>query len=186
MTLAETASIFTQAIVTDAALAQAKSVDEELAILETDLIDASQVIVDIYSRYIFESEVFQRREQSELSADDFCEIMTRAQKETYAEALDPEHLHPYMWTWKSHYYIPSLSFYNFPYAFGLLFGLGLYAIYQQRGSDFLDEYDALLSSTGEGTAADLAARFDINLKEPAFWEGSLKVIEGRIDRYVAL
>ncbi|NIN67281.1 MAG: M3 family oligoendopeptidase [Anaerolineae bacterium] len=186
MTLAETASIFTQAIVTDAALAQAQSVDEELAILETDLIDGSQVIVDIYSRYLFENEVFQRREQSELSADDFCESMSRAQKETYAEALDPEHLHPYMWTWKPHYYIPSLSFYNFPYAFGLLFGLGLYAIYQQRGSDFLDEYDALLSSTGEGTAADLAARFDINLKEPAFWEGSLKVIEGRIDRYVAL
>lgn len=186
MTLAETASIFTQAIVTDAALAQATTADEELAILETDLIDASQVIVDIYSRYLFESDVFERREQAELSADDFCEILTRAQQETYGEALDPEYLHQYMWTWKPHYYIPSLSFYNFPYAFGLLFGLGLYAIYQERGSDFLDDYDALLSSTGEGTAADLAGRFSINLKEPAFWEGSLKVIEGRIDRYVAL
>jgi oligoendopeptidase F len=186
MTLAETASIFTQTIVTDAALAEAASADEELAILETFLIDAGQVIVDIYSRYLFESEVFERRAQAELSADDFCEIMTRAQKGTYAEALDPEHLHPYIWTWKIHYYIPSLSFYNFPYAFGLLFGLGLYAIYQERGKDFLEDYDALLRSTGEGTAADLAARFDIDIKEPAFWEGSLKVIERRIDRYVAL
>lgn len=186
MTLAETASIFTQTIVTDAALAEAASADEELAILETFLIDAGQVIVDIYSRYLFESEVFERRAQAELSADDFCEIMTRAQKGTYAEALEPEYLHRYTWTWKIHYYIPSLSFYNFPYAFGLLFGLGLYAIYQQQGNHFLEDYDALLRSTGEGTAADLAARFDIDIKEPAFWEGSLKVIERRIDRYVAL
>jgi pepF/M3 family oligoendopeptidase len=186
MTLAETASIMCETIVTDAALAQAADPDEELGILETFLLSASQVIVDIYSRYLFETEVFQRREEAELSADDFCEMMSRAQKETYAEALDPQELHPYMWTWKPHYYIPSLSFYNFPYAFGLLFGLGLYAIYQERGADFVEDYDALLRSTGEGTAAELAARFDIDLKAPAFWEGSLKVIEERIDRYVAL
>jgi oligoendopeptidase F len=186
MTLAETASIMNETIVTDAALAQAVDAEEQLAILDTFLISASQVIVDIYSRYLFETEVFERRAEAELSADDFCEIMTNAQKETYADALEPEYLHPYMWTWKPHYYIPSLSFYNFPYAFGLLFGLGLYAIYQERGQDFLSDYDALLRSTGEGTAADLAARFDIGLKEPAFWEGSLRVIEGRIDRYVAL
>jgi oligoendopeptidase F len=91
-----------------------------------------------------------------------------------------------MWAWKPHYYNPSLSYYNFPYAFGLLFGLGLYAVYQQRGADFLPEYDALLSSTGEATAADLAARFDIDLRQPAFWEGSISVIETRIERYLAL
>ena len=186
MTLAETASIMSETIVTDAALAQAENVEEELAILETFLLNSSQVIVDIYARYLFESEVFERREKAELSADDFCEIMGRTQKETYAEALDHEHLHPYMWTWKPHYYIPSLSFYNFPYAFGLLFGLGLYAIYQKPGSDLLPDYEALLRSAGEGTAAELAARFGIDLKSPSFWEGSMKVIEERIDRYVAL
>ncbi len=186
MTLAETTSIMSETIVTDAALAQAESAEEELAILETFLLNASQVIVDIYSRYLFESKVFERREKAELSADDFCEIMGRAQKETYADALDPGQLHPYMWTWKPHYYIPSLSFYNFPYAFGLLFGLGLYAIYQERGSDFLPDYDSLLRSTGEGTAAELAARFDIDLKQPAFWQGSMEVIRARIDRYVTL
>jgi len=186
MTMAETASIMSETIVTDAALNQAQDADEELAILEAFLLNSSQVIVDIYSRYLFESEVFERREKAELSADDFCEIMSRTQKETYAEALDPEQLHPYMWTWKPHYYIPSLSFYNFPYAFGLLFGLGLYAIYQRQGSGFLPDYEALLRSTGEGTAAELAARFGIDLKSPAFWEGSMKVIEDRVDRYTAL
>ena len=186
MTLAETASIMCETVVSDAALAQAEDPEEELAILEIFLLSASQVIVDIYSRYLFETEVFQRREDAELSADDFCEMMTRAQKETYGPALDEDSLHPYMWTWKPHYYIPELSFYNFPYAFGLLFGLGLYAIYQERGSEFLEDYDALLRSTGEGMAADLAGRFGIDLKDRAFWEGSMKVIEERIDRYVAL
>ena len=81
---------------------------------------------------------------------------------------------------------PSLSFYNFPYAFGLLFGLGLYAVYQERGDAFLPEYDELLRSTGEGTAADLAARFGIDIRQRAFWEGSLQVIGQRIDRYAAL
>ena len=186
MTMAETASIMSETVVTDAALAEAANADEQLAILETILVNASQVIVDIYSRYLFETEVFERRADAELSADDFCEIMLRCQKETYGDALDHNYLHKYMWAWKPHYYIPGLSFYNFPYAFGLLFGLGLYAIYQERGKDFLPEYDTLLRSTGEGKAADLAARFDIAVRETAFWEGSLKVIEKRIDRYLTL
>jgi len=186
MTLAETASIFNQTIVTDALLAQATDPSEELAILEGFLSDAAQVIVDIYSRYLFEKEVFERRADAELSADDFCEIMLRAQVETYANGLDPQHLHPYMWAWKPHYYRTDLSFYNFPYAFGLLFGLGLYAIYQERGDSFLPEYDALLRSTGEGTAADLATRFGLDIRHRAFWEASLKVIEERIEYYRTL
>ncbi len=186
MTMAETASIMCETIVTEAALAQAADVDEELAILETFLIAVAQVIVDIYSRYLFETEVFERRAKSELSADDFCEIMLHCQRETYGDALDHNYLHKYMWAWKPHYYRPGLSFYNFPYAFGLLFGLGLYSIYQERGEEFLMEYDALLSSTGEGKAADLAAGFGIDLRDTAFWEGSLKVVEKRVERYLAL
>jgi len=186
MTLAETASIFNETIVTDAILAQAADPEEELGILETFLIGASQVIVDIYSRYLFEKEIFERRARAELSADDFCDIMLRSQQETYGDGLDPRHLNPYMWAWKPHYYSAGLSFYNFPYAFGLLFGLGLYAVYQERGKAFLPEYDALLRSTGEGTAADLAARFGLDIRQRAFWEGSLKVIEKRIERYLVL
>jgi oligoendopeptidase F len=184
MTLAETASIFCETTVTDAMLTSASSAAEELAILETFLIGATQVIVDITSRYLFEKEVFERRAQAELSADDLCEAMLRAQEATYGDGLDDRHRHPYMWAWKPHYYGPNLSFYNYPYAFGLLFGLGLYAIYQERGEAFLPEYDALLASTGEGTAADLASRFGIDLRQPGFWQSSMGVIEVRIKRYL--
>jgi pepF/M3 family oligoendopeptidase len=186
MTLAETASIFNETLISESALEHAQSMEEELSILETSLVGAAGVIVDIYSRYLFETEVFEKRADAELSADDFCEIMLRCQAETYADGLDERYRHPYMWAWKPHYYSPSLSFYNFPYAFGQLFGLGLFALYQERGEDFIPDYESLLRSTGMGNAADLAARFDIDLRSPAFWKSSMDVIEGRVDRYIEL
>ncbi|MEW5831076.1 MAG: M3 family oligoendopeptidase [Chloroflexota bacterium] len=186
MTLAETASIMCETIVMEAVLAQATDPQEELAILETRLIGDAQVIVDIYSRFLFEKEVHERREKSDLSADDLCDIMERAQAATYGDGLDENYRHKYMWTWKPHYYYPGLAFYNFPYAFGLLFGLGLYAIYQQRGEAFVEDYKNLLASTGEAPAADLAARFGIDIRSRKFWEDSLAVIGRKIDRYCEL
>ena len=183
MTLAETASIMCETIVTSAAIKQVKNPQEELAILETQLIGDAQVIVDIYSRYLFEKEVFERRERSELSAEELCEIMENAQKTAYGDGLDAKYLQKWMWTWKPHYYSAALSFYNYPYAFGLLFATGLYAIYQQRGPAFVADYKNLLAGTGEGTAADLAARFGIDLCKKSFWQDSLKIIEGRVNRY---
>jgi pepF/M3 family oligoendopeptidase len=183
MTLAETASIMCETIVSSAALKEAKSEQDELAILETQLIGDSQVIVDIYSRFLFEKEVFERRAKAELNADELCEIMLDAQKATFGDGLDPKYLQKWMWTWKPHYYYAGLSFYNYPYAFGLLFGTGLYAIYQKRGSAFVKDYMNLLASTGEAKAADLAMRFGIDIRKKAFWEDSLKIIEARVDRY---
>ena len=186
MTLAETASTMCETIVTEAVLAATKDPQEELAVLEAQINGASQVTVDIYSRYLFEKEVFERREQSELSADDFNDIMERAQKETYGDGLDERYLQKFMWTWKPHYYSPGLSFYNYPYAFGLLFATGLYAIYQQRGEAFVEDYKNLLASTGEETAAKLAKRFGIDITKRKVWDDSLAIIGKRVDRYCEL
>jgi pepF/M3 family oligoendopeptidase len=186
MTLAETASIMCETIVNSAALAAAKSPAEELAILENQLINDSQVTVDIYSRFLFEKEVFERREAAELNADELNEIMENSQKQTYGDGLDSRYLQKWMWTWKPHYYSTGLSFYNYPYAFGLLFGTGLYAIYQQRGKSFIADYENLLASTGEAPAADLAARFGIDIRSKSFWQDSLKIIKKRVDRYCQL
>ena len=186
MTLAETASIMCETIVSESLLEKAPSAAAELALLENALVNDSQVIVDIYSRFLFEKEVMERREKSELSADELCEIMGRAQEAAYGEGLDPRFRNPWMWTWKPHYYMTGTDFYNFPYAFGLLFGTGLYALYRARGSAFIPDYESLLASTGEATAADLAARFDIDIRTRAFWDDSLGVIAARVDRYCAL
>lgn len=186
MTLAETASTMCETIVTQAVLSSTQDPQEELAVLEAQIQSAGQVVVDIYSRYLFEKEVFERREQSELSADDFNDIMERAQKATYGDGLDERYLQKFMWTWKPHYYSPSLSFYNYPYAFGLLFATGLYAIYQQRGAEFVEDYKNLLASTGEETAARLAKRFGIDITKRKFWDDSLAIIGKHIDRYCEL
>lgn len=186
MTLAETASTMCETIVAEAARAQAKDPQQELGILESQVQGAAQVVVDIYSRFLFEKEVFERREQAELSAEEFNDIMLRAQKATYGDGLDERYLQKHMWTWKPHYYSPGLSFYNFPYAFGLLFATGLYSIYQERGAAFVQDYKTLLASTGEARAADLARRFDIDIRKPKFWEDSLAIVGKQIDRFIAI
>ncbi|MFC4636946.1 M3 family oligoendopeptidase [Deinococcus hohokamensis] len=184
MTLAETASIFCETIIQNAALAEATG-EEKLYVLETQLLGHAQVVVDIHSRYLFERAVHEKRAQRELTAQEFNDLMTWAQRETYGDALAT--LHPYMWAVKPHYY--SASFYNYPYTFGLLFGLGLYAQYEQARAagtveDFQSRYDDLLSATGLADARTLAARFGIDLHAPEFWEGSLDVIRRQIDEYV--
>jgi oligoendopeptidase F len=183
MTLAETASIFCETIIQNAALERATG-EERLYVLETQLLGHAQVVVDIHSRFLFERAVFEKRAGRDLTPQEFSDLMTWAQGETYGGALATTH--PYMWAVKPHYY--SLGFYNYPYTFGLLFGLGLYAQYQAaraKGEEasFQARYDGLLSSTGLADARTLAARFGIDLHAPEFWEGSLDVIRGQIGAY---
>jgi oligoendopeptidase F len=185
MTLAETASTFCETILRKAAIARGTE-REALAILEGSLQDAAQIVVDITSRFLFEQAVFERRPQRALSADEFSALMLEAQRETYGEGLDQDALHPSMWAAKGHYYSPTAAFYNFPYMFGLLFGLGLYARYQEAPDSFRARYDHLLASTGDADAADLAARFGIDTRSPAFWRSSLDVIRADIEQFAGL
>jgi oligoendopeptidase F len=183
MTLAETASIFCETIVRQAALKNADAA-EELAIIEAALESSTQVVVDISSRFLFEQRVLEKRGERELSGDELCALMLETQRETYGDGLDENALHPYMWAVKGHYY--GATFYNYPYLFGLLFGLGLYAQYQQEPESFRARYDALLADTGTADAATLAARFGINLRAPDFWRASLAIIKQDINRFEAL
>lgn len=183
MTLAETASIFCETIIRHAALKVANP-DEELSILEASLQGQCQVVVDITSRFLFEQSVIEKRQERELSVDELCTLMRNAQLETYGDGLDESTLHPYMWAAKSHYY--GSSFYNYPYMFGLLFGQGLYARYQQDPDNFRADYDELLALTGMENAADLAARFGIDIRTEDFWTASLDLIRKDIDRFEQL
>jgi oligoendopeptidase F len=112
--------------------------------------------------------------------------MERAQKATFGDGLDEQYLQKFMWTWKPHYYSSGRSFYNYPYAFGLLFATGLYAIYQQRGDAFVDDYKNLLASTGEASAAELAKRFGIDITKRKFWDDSIAILSKRVDQYCAI
>ncbi len=185
MPLAETASTFCETIVKKAAIKEADQ-DEAFAILESEIGDCTQVIVDIYSRFLFESEVFERRKESSMTAEELKEIMLKAQKEAYGDGLDENFLHPYMWTWKPHYYYADANFYNFPYAFGLLFAKGLYAEYLKRGKEFTKAYEELLALTGKNMIADVTKVMNIDIHDINFWRNSLKIIEEDINKFLEL
>ena len=186
MPVAETASTFNENIVNNAAYAAAQSDGERLAILESQLMDACQIICDINSRYLFETAVFELRDEEFLPADRLCELMLEAQKKAYGDGLDHSALHPYMWLCKSHYYSGSLSVYNFPDAFGGLFARGLYAKYREEGAAFVPKYKALLHATTVMSAEDAAAIAGIDLTDRRFWESSLASIAKDIDEFLAL
>ena len=181
MTLAETASIFCETLVFESAVEGADA-QTKLFLLDHNLAHALQIVVDIHSRFLFESRVFAGRAARELGENELCDLMTQAQRETYGEELAP--LNPYMWAVKGHYY--GANFYNFPYTFGLLFALGLYAQYKQSPDQFKDKYDDFLSQCGQSDAATLARDFGIDTTTPAFWRASLDVVRGQIAQFEAL
>ena len=179
MTLAETASTFAETIILEGAL-KTSSNEERLSLIEGSLKDACQIIVDILSRFYFERTVFERREQGELSPEEFCILMKEAQVATYGDGLDAELLHPYMWAVKSHYYSTGLAFYNFPYAFGQLFALGLYSRAREQGSAFAGTYKEILRLTGRASAEDVGRAAGFNLEGPEFWQNGINLIAERV------
>ncbi|ULQ58885.1 M3 family metallopeptidase [Brucepastera parasyntrophica] len=186
MTLAETASTFSETIIFNAELKKNTRKSFRLGLLEKHLQDGCQIIVDILSRFYFEKEVFALREKGELPADEFCRIMADAQKKTYGDGLDPENLHPYMWLVKSHYYSSGLAFYNFPYAFGQLLGMALYSRYLSEGSGFAETYESILLATGSMDAVALTASAGFNIEDISFWRSGLEIFYNEIDDFCAL
>ena len=183
MTLAETASTFCQKIVENAALKKAGEQDQ-IIILDGLLEYATRVVIGATSNFIFEDNLFKQRAERELSIDELCELDVAAQKEGFGEAIDPNYLYPYRWAYVPHYYVAN--YYNFPYTFGLLFGLGLYAQYQKEPESFKNGYDELLSMTGMAEAASLADRFGIDIRDAAFWESSLDILRTDIKKFESL
>lgn len=185
MPLAETASTFCETIVNNAAIKES-SPSEQVTILENMLQDATQVICDIYSRYLFETELFKVRKDHPLSVDEINTLMTNAQKSAYGDGLDENILHPYMWLIKPHYYSAGLNFYNFPYAFGLLFAKGLYAKYLENPEFFKSKYDLLLAASGKMPIVDVCKILDIDVESQAFWKASLDILTKDIEHFEAL
>lgn len=186
MPVAETASTFNETVIMNAAIRDAAEKEEKVMLIESSLQDITQVICDILSRFLFESEVVERRKEGFLFSQDLEQLMLQAQKKAYGDGLDPQALHPYMWVCKSHYYDAGLNFYNFPYAFGCLFAKGLYARYQKTGAAFVQQYDKLLEATTVSSVEEVAAMAGIDLTKPDFWRESLNIVKDMIDEFIAL
>lgn len=185
MPVAETASNFNESFIMEAAIKEATG-NEKMALIESQLQDITQIMCDIYSRYLFETEVFEKSKNGFLFADELNEIMLKSQKIAYGDGLDYEYLHPYMWVVKGHYYSEALSFYNFPYAFGGLFARGLYEKYKEEGEEFVPKYKALLNATTVSDVEEAAGEAEINLEDPDFWRTSLKAYEKLVDEFIKI
>ena len=181
MTLAETASIFAETMVTNSMLKSASNL-EKVKLIEMHLSDSCQTLLDILSRFYFEKSVFEQRKDKELGAEDFCQLMLDAQNKTYGNSLT-DVKHPYLWAVKTHYYSPELDFYNYPYAFGQLFSLGLYSQYKNNPQEFPKKYQKLLQNTGMMSCEEVCklAGFDITTKE--FWLSGIKEIQKEFEKW---
>ncbi len=185
MPVAETASTFNENVIIMKAILEGTK-EEKLSLIENLLSNTTQIICDIYSRFLFEDTVFHRCEEEFLTADRLKEIMIQAQKEAYGDGLDENYLHPYMWCCKGHYYSSSLSYYNFPYAFGGLFSMGLYAMFEEEGESFVPKYKELLNKTPIKTVEDVAKMVGIDLTTEDFWDKSLSYFATLIDEFISL
>lgn len=186
MPVAETASTFNENVVMNAAIARAESDEEKLALIESQLMDTTQIICDIYSRFLFEKTVCDQRKNVFMSADDLCQIMLDAQKKAYGTGLDQNVLHPYMWVCKGHYYSAGLGFYNFPYAFGGLFARGLYEKYLKEKEEFLPKFNEMLTATPLTSVEDAAKICGIDLTDKEFWRMSLEAVTKNISLFKQL
>lgn len=185
MPLAETASIFCETIVNNHLLKTITDPKERLSVLENSLQGDTQVIIDILSRFIFETHLFEKA-SGPVSKHVMKDMMLAAQKEAYQDGLDPDVLHPYMWLVKGHYYNAGLNFYNFPYAFGLLFGKGLYAQYLKNPDGFKKSYDDLLLLTTKTSVEECAKSMNIDVTKKDFWIDSLNQVKKDIDEVIHL
>ena len=186
MQLAETASIFCQTLMAKKMINDITDPYEKLTVIEESLQEDTQCVIDILSRFLFEEKVLSTEVSKPLSATDMCEMMLEAQEESYGEGLDKKYRHPYMWLCKSHYYSASLNYYNFPYAFGLLYGKGLYKQYLKNKDDFVKKYDEMLMKTGYMMVEDVTMSMGIDVTKKDFWIESLKFIEEDIDEFASL
>lgn len=185
MNVAETASTFAELIVADATLKAATTKEEKINLLDTKLQNALAMFMNIHSRFIFENQFYTARQKGLVAEQEITDMMIEAQKEGYANALAT--YHPYFWAAKLHFFIDDVPFYNFPYTFGYLFSLGIYAYANEQGSSFEQEYIDLLRDTASMTTEELAQKhLGVDLTKPDFWQAGINMVLEDIQNFMEL
>ncbi|MCC2252054.1 MAG: M3 family oligoendopeptidase [Bacillota bacterium] len=185
MNVAETASTFAEMVVADASVKSARSIAEKKSLLEDKIQRSIAFFMNIHSRFIFERRFYEERKQGLVPVKRLNDLMIEAQKEAYCDALSE--YDPNFWASKLHFHITRVPFYNFPYTFGYLFSLGIYAKAQENEDSFEDAYISLLRDTGRMNVEDLAKKhLDTDLTKPEFWEAAIQLCVNDVDEYLSL
>lgn len=185
MNVAETASTFAEMIVADAAVEQAETDEEKIQLLDDKLSRSVAFFMNIHSRFLFETRFYEERKRGIVSTSRLNELMEEAQKEAYCGALAD--YSPTFWASKLHFHITGVPFYNFPYTFGYLFSMGIYARARQEGEGFEEQYVNLLRDTGRMNVEDLAKKhLDVDLTAADFWQDAIDFLKQDVEMYLAL
>jgi len=187
MNLAETASIFVETLVNDAALRRAEDPQEKLMLLEQKLQIAYGMFTDLHSRYLFDRAFYAERANGVVSKDRLSELMVQAQKQAFGSLLDESGYHPLFWCSKLHFYLTDVPFYNWPYTFGYLFAGGVYDRAANEGPGFAEQYRTLLAETGGMTTEQVAQKYlDADLTREDFWVSAVERALANVDEFVKL
>ncbi|MEM9486639.1 MAG: M3 family oligoendopeptidase [Cyanobacteria bacterium P01_F01_bin.116] len=185
MTLAETASIFAETLVRDALLQQAETPAQKLEILWQDAESAAVFLLNIPARFEFEKRLVEARKQGVAIAPKLKTMMAESWQMWYEDSLSE--YDDMFWATKLHFSISQLSFYNYPYLFGYLFSLGIYAQQERYGAGFNDLYTKILRDTGTMTAEELVAHhLQQDISQPQFWKDSLNIVADSVAQFEQL
>lgn len=185
MNVAETASTFAEMIVADATVKEAASKEEKITLLDTKIQNALAMFLNIHARFLFETSFYNERQSGIVTDERLSELMEEAQKEAYQDSLSD--YHPHFWASKLHFFIADVPFYNFPYTFGYLFSLGIYARSLEEGAGFEDKYIALLRDTASMSTEDLAMKhLAADLTKPDFWEAGIAIMKTDVSTFMEL
>ena len=137
-------------------------------------------------RFEFEHALYEERKAGELSIGRLKDLMLEAQRHNYGDALSEDELDPWFWASKLHFYITGTSFYNFPYTFGYLFSLGIFARAKQEGPDFPAPLRGAAPTHGQRYCGGVARRsLGVDLESPDFWQASVDLIEEDLSTFGA-
>ncbi len=185
MNVAETASTFAELIVADATLKEAQTKEEKINLLDTKMQNAIAMFMNIHARFIFETNFYTARQKGLVSQEQITNLMLEAQKESYLDQLGS--YHPHFWAAKLHFFIDDVPFYNFPYTFGYLFSMGIYAYASDKGTSFEDDYIALLRDTASMTTEELAQKhLQVDLTKPDFWQAGINRVLADVSEFMEL
>ncbi|PKR77030.1 oligoendopeptidase [Halalkalibacillus sediminis] len=185
MNVAETASTFAEMIVADASVKEASSEKDKIALLEDKIQRSVAFFMNIHSRFLFETRFYEERKNGFVPAERLNELTDEAQREAYKGAV--QSTSPSYWSNKLHFHITGVPFYNFPYTFGYLFSLSIYAKALEEGTDYEEQYIALLRDTATMSVEDLAMKhLGEDITQEAFWEKGIELCKSDVDEYLSL
>ena len=176
LTLAETASVFGEALTFDRIMAEEKDPKVRLAMLCSQVEDAFSTVFRQVAFNRYENAChLARRGEGELAVDQLGELYQAALQPMFGDALTLTDEHRVWWSYIGHFlHTPG---YVYAYAFGNLLAMSVYHRYLERGEGFVEEYLEFLAAGGSTRPDELVRGIGMDITDPGFWDAGLEILD---------